>query len=186
MEALLIIEVDGDPSQVDREAAQLQQLCQSLGARRIRRATSATEAEVLWQARKAISPALFRYAPDKINEDIVVPRSRIPDMVRRIDELRRETGSDHGKLRPCGRRQHSLQHHAGQKGSEGPGKSGSGGGKIFDATLAFGGTISGEHGVGVTKAPYLAKEIGRRELTLMKQIKKVFDPNGILNPGKIF
>lgn len=184
--AMLLLEVDGNPSATDMALQQLADVCKKNGAREINVAKSAQEAAELWQARQAISPALFRLGPDKINEDIVVPRSRIPDIVQWIDELRERTGLtmvtfghagdgnihfniilDKGDKETLLRAERAVE-------------------ELFKHTIALGGTISGEHGVGITKAPYLAMEIGSEEIALMKRIKTAFDPNGILNPGKIF
>ena len=146
---------------------QLKTMCISLGAKRVKIAESKQEIDNLWKARRAISPALFQYGPDKINEDIVVPRSKIPDMVRKINSLKEETGLTMVNKTELKKAEYAID-------------------VLFDYTLKLGGTISGEHGVGITKAAYIAKEIGSVELNLMKKIKKVFDPKGILNPGKIF
>ncbi|BBO66072.1 FAD-binding protein [Desulfosarcina alkanivorans] len=184
--ALLIMEVDGRRAEIAGLVRSLKNLSRKLGAVSVTVAETDEQAQQLWQARKAISPALFKLAPHKINEDIVVPRSRVPDLVAKIDELRRRTGltmvafghagdgnihfnimldkSDKTALEMANRAVETL----------------------FDTTLALGGTISGEHGVGVTKAPYLPKEVGDDAMSLMKRIKKAFDPLGLLNPGKIF
>jgi glycolate oxidase len=144
------------------------------------------EAKALWQARKALSPALFKLAPDKINEDIVVPIDTIPDMVAFIDGLRERTGlpivgfghAGDGNIH-CNimhDRRNPAQAALAQEAVD----------ALFRRTLELGGTITGEHGVGITKKPYLPWEIGTLEIQLMRDIKKVFDPGGILNPGKIF
>ncbi len=184
--AMLIMAVDGSPNEVETGVGKLAEICRSKGAKEFRAAADDLEAKEIWRARKAISPALFQYGPDKINEDIVVPRNRIPDMVRKIKELREKTGLNivafghagdgniHFNVMLDKRDKAALLET--EKTVE----------ILFDYTLALGGTISGEHGVGITKAPYLTKEIGPAELALMKNIKKTFDPNGILNPGKIF
>jgi glycolate oxidase len=184
--ALLIMAMDGSYNEVASGIEKLQDVCKKMGAMEIRVAKSVQEAQNLWRARKAISPALFKYGPDKINEDIVVPRSKIPDMVRRIKALKDETGlaivafghagdgNIHFNIMLDRRNPEVLK--LAEKTIE----------TLFDYTLQLGGTISGEHGVGITKMPFIKKEIGPAELLLMKKIKSVFDPNGILNPGKIF
>ncbi len=184
--AMLIMAVDGSSNEVETGVGKLAEICRSKGATKFRAAADDVEAKEIWRARKAISPALFQYGPDKINEDIVVPRNRIPDMVRKIKELREKTGLKIVAFGHAGdgnihfnvmldKRDKAVLLET-EKTVE----------ILFDYTLALGGTISGEHGVGITKAPYLKKEIGPAELALMKNIKKTFDPNGILNPGKIF
>jgi glycolate oxidase len=185
-EALLLIEEDGKSEEVDLAMEQIKALCLSQGAKRVAIAGTKAEAENLWRARKAISPALFQYGPDKINEDIVVPRSKIPDMVKKISALRAETGLTMVSFGHAGDGNIHFnimldkKNEAELKKAEGAVEA------LFDYTLRLGGTISGEHGIGITKAPYLAKEIGNDAMNLMKKIKKLFDPNGILNPGKIF
>jgi len=185
-EAMLILEVDGNENEVEKAASQLEWLCLSLGATEVKVAKTEEDAENLWKARKAVSPALFLYGPDKINEDIVVPRSRIPDMVRKIDKLRNETGLTMASFGHAGDGNIHFNIILDKKNKKDLEKAEEAIKVLFDYTLQLGGTISGEHGIGITKAPYIAKEIGMVELELMKKIKKVFDPEGILNPGKIF
>jgi glycolate oxidase len=184
--AMLLIDVDGSGASVEATLEHVATICEKGGALRVKVASSKEEARELWEARKAISPALFRLGPDKINEDIVVPRNRIPDMVEWIDDLRKKTGLEIVTFGHAGdgnihfniildRRDRELLANAESAVEE-----------LFKQTIALGGTISGEHGVGITKAPYIGMEIGIQEIALMKRIKALFDPNGILNPGKIF
>ncbi|RLB81467.1 MAG: glycolate oxidase subunit GlcD [Deltaproteobacteria bacterium] len=184
--AMLLIEVDGSRSAVDTAVLDLTEICKAFGARQIQAAGSAQEAKSLWRARQAISPALFRFGPDKINEDIVVPRSRIPDMVEWIDALRRRTGLTIVTFGHAGDGNIHFNIMLDRRDQEALEKAESAVEELFAQTIALGGTISGEHGVGITKAPYVGMEMGGAELALMKRIKTAFDPNGILNPGKIF
>jgi len=184
--ALLLLEVDGKEKEVDELIDQLKTVCISRGANGTSIARKKEDIEKLWKARKAISPALFQYGPDKINEDIVVPRSRIPDMVRKIAALKEKTGLTMVSFGHAGDGNIHFNIMLDKKNQEELKKAEAAVDALFEYTLALGGTISGEHGVGITKAPYIAKEIGALELRLMKKIKKLFDPNGILNPGKIF
>ncbi len=184
--AMLIIEVDGDTDSVDRQFERLAAFAGKNGSLNVIEADTPEAAAELWRARKALSPALFRLAPDKINEDIVVPISRIPDMVRRIEAIKKETGlftasfghAGDGNIH-CNIMYDSRNETERQKAKQAVEA-------LFAHTLALGGTITGEHGVGTTKMTYLPGEIGPTEIELMKQIKQVFDPGGILNPGKIF
>ena len=184
--ALLILETDGTDEEADRDISRLANLCKVRNALATTIAGTPAEAENLWQARKALSPAMYRYGPDKLNEDIVVPRSKIPDMLQYVETLQAETGltmicfghAGDGNIHFHIMLDKSVAADL-EKGKQAVNK-------VFDKTLALGGTISGEHGVGLSKQPYLSKEVGRVEQTLMKQIKQVFDPKGILNPGKIF
>lgn len=184
-DAILLIEVDGPVESVDQSIARITSALEDKGARQIHAAQSQADAALLWKARKSISPALFAYGSEKINEDIVVPRSRIPDMVRKIRDLSEKTGLTMVSFGHAGdgnihfnimfdkddRGQTELAHQAVIE--------------IFDYTLALGGTISGEHGVGTAKADYMTREIQPDALALMRRIKQAFDPAGILNPGKM-
>jgi len=184
--AMLLIEVDGSLSAVETAIGDLTDICKNCGAYQVHVASSAQEAKDLWRARQAISPALFRLGPDKINEDIVVPRNRIPDMVEWIDDLRKRTGLTIVTFGHAGDGNIHFNIMLDRRDREILEKAESAVEELFRQTIALGGTISGEHGVGITKAPYIDMEIGSAELALMKRIKAVFDPNGILNPGKIF
>jgi len=184
--ALLLIEVDGKTEEVGMLIQQLSTLCMSQGAKDTKIAGKKEEIAELWKARKAISPALFQYGPDKINEDIVVPRSKIPDMVKRIEALKERTGLTMVSFGHAGDGNIHFNIMLDKRNRDELKKAEAVIDALFEHTLELGGTISGEHGVGITKAPYIAKEIGSVELNLMRKIKKIFDPNGILNPGKIF
>jgi len=161
-------------------------MCEEGGADQIKAAGSKEEAKEIWRAREAISPALFRLGPDKINQDIVVPRNRIPDMVEWVDGLRARTGLTIVTFGHAGDGNIHVNIMFDRKDKETLEKAESAVKELFGQTIELGGTISGEHGVGVTKAPYMDMEIGAEEIALMKRIKVMFDPKGILNPGKIF
>ncbi len=185
-DAMLFIQVDGTQTENEAALEKLAAICSEKGAARIRTAETPEDVETLWKARKAISPSLYAIAPDKINEDIVVPRSKIPDMIEKIRSIGKDTGLTIASFGHAGDgnihvnimldKKDESQAKAAKKALD----------ALFDETLRLGGTISGEHGVGITKLPYLSKELGREEIELMKKIKALFDPNGILNPGKIF
>jgi glycolate oxidase len=184
--ALLIMEVDGRRNEIDRLARELETMSRDLGAVSVTLAATEAQARQLWQARKAISPALFKLAPHKINEDIVVPRSRVPDLVAKIDELRRRTGLIMVAFGHAGDGNIHFNIMLDKSDKVALEKANRAVEALFDYTLALGGTISGEHGIGITKAPYLRKEVDDETLMLMKRIKQAFDPLGLLNPGKIF
>ncbi len=184
--AMLIIETDGNAAEAENAVKELAEICKKNKASTITIASDESETKKLWDARKAVSPALYMYGPDKINEDIVVPRSKIPDIVKKIESLKKETGltmvsfghagdgNIHFNIMLDKKDYNQLQ--KAEKAIE----------EIFDYTIALNGTLSGEHGVGIKKSKYITKEIGSVEIELMKNIKKVLDPNNILNPGKIF
>ncbi len=184
-EAILLIELDGYPAVITTVAEKISALCTALDGEVIM-AEDESAREKLWEARRAISPALYHLKPTKINEDIVVPRSRIPDMLKILKRLSQETGITIVNFGHAGDgnihvnlmvdRNDREEYENAQKLVR----------EIFRTTLELGGTISGEHGVGLTKANYISMEIPPAELELMKKIKNVFDPMNILNPGKIF
>ena len=184
--ALLIMEVDGKRKEIKGLARSLEDMSRRLGAVSVAVAETEEQARRLWQARKAISPALFKLAPHKINEDIVVPRSRVPDLVAKIDDLRRQTGLSMVAFGHAGDGNIHFNIMLDKSDQTALEKANRAVDTLFDYTLALGGTISGEHGVGITKAPYLHKEVSGAAMSLMHRIKQAFDPLGLLNPGKIF
>ncbi|SDT97525.1 FAD-binding oxidoreductase [Desulfobacula phenolica] len=186
IKALLIIELDGDTAGVEKDAKKIKKLCLSCGAMEVMVAKDQTEAQKLWDARKALSPVLYKIATNKINEDIVVPIDKIPEMVQVTQDLQKKFGlkvvsfghAGDGNIH-C-----NIMYHKADKDESKRAKKAVD--ELFEATLNLGGTITGEHGVGITKMKYLPMEIGTTQIELMKGIKKVFDPQNILNPGKIF
>ena len=184
-EAMLLIEADGSPGQTAEAVEKIEKVLADHGGLDVRVARNPDAAAGLWRARKAISPALYTYGPHKINEDIVVPRSRLPEMVEKIRDLGEKTGLTMVSFGHAGDgnihfnimldKNEPAQLLAARQAVD----------EIFDFTLALGGTISGEHGVGLAKAPYMQKEISDAALGLMQRIKAAFDPAGILNPGKM-
>jgi glycolate oxidase len=184
--AMLLIEVDGGADEVMRAVGGIVSICERFGAIDVIAAQSPKQSAELWKARKAISPALFKYGPDKINEDIVVPRSKIPDMVAWIDGLRERTGLAIVTFGHAGDGNVHFNIILDKKDEDVRRKADAAVKAVFQKTLEFGGTISGEHGVGITKSPFLEMELKPEAVALMKRVKKAFDPHGILNPGKIF
>ena len=184
-EALLLIEVDGPRSSVAESAEKIASICSSLGAD-VKAADDVFSKQRLWEARRAVSPALYRISPTKINEDIVVPRSKIPDMLSFLKEIGIKynlkivnfghAGDGNIHVNIMTDKNNKDEYQRAERSVK----------DIFEAALKLGGTISGEHGVGLTKSKYLGMEISPVGIRLMKEIKKVFDPKGILNPGKIF
>jgi len=184
--AMLIIEMDGAVDQVENDMNEVIELVNDNDAISVTKAKDSQQAQSIWQARKAISPALYRYAPDKINEDIVVPRSLIPDFVDKVDELRHATGLTMVSFGHAGDGNIHFTVMLDKNDPVAQKKANTVIESIFDFTLKLGGTLSGEHGIGITKSSYVHKELDSGQQYLMKQIKKAFDPKGILNPGKIF
>ena len=184
--ALLILELDGDAKTIEREAIQIEDFCRAYGALDVILAADKAQADRLWEARKALSPILFKIAKNKINEDIVVPISRIPDMVRAAEEIQERSGLTLVSFGHAGDGNLHCNIMYDKRDADQAQRAEKAVDELFAATLDLGGTITGEHGVGITKMKYLPREIRSTELALMKGIKKVFDPENILNPGKIF
>lgn len=181
--AMLMIEVDGDESGIDATVERVVSAANSVDAD-IAVAQTAEEQAQLWAARKALSPTLRQVAPKKINEDVVVPVSRIPQLIETLDDIATRhaitivsfghagNGNIHVNLLvdPDDPAQMAGAEHALDE--------------VFDAVLRLDGTLSGEHGIGLVKRTFVAREVPPDSLDLMRGIKAVFDPAGILNPHK--
>ncbi|MBA3824341.1 MAG: FAD-binding protein [Ktedonobacterales bacterium] len=185
--ALLLISVDGNHlDAVTDDLATLAEICQTTGATQVQRADTPEEAARLWQARRSVAPALARRRPNKLGEDIAVPRSQIPAMVRAVRAIAAEYQlliplyghAGDGNLHPnilCDRR--DAEEMTRVRGAAAA---------IFAAAVALGGTLSGEHGIGLLKKEFLESDLGPDQIALMPAIKATIDPTGIFNPGKIF
>lgn len=184
--ALLMIEVDGNRDSIGRSVLNIEEAAATDQLLEIRTAQSEQESEALWQTRKALSPALRKIAPGKINEDIVVPVSGLPALIAGLDQLSRQyqlpivnfghagNGNIHTNI---------LYDPASNAESERAQQCLT---EIFDLVIGLKGTLSGEHGIGLVKRDYISREVEPDTLELMRNIKRQFDPNGILNPDKIF
>lgn len=181
--AMLIIEVDGEPDALASAVDSVARAARGDGLIELRIANNATEVAALWAARKALSPALRTLSPNKINEDVVVPVSRVPDLVAATRDAATKhalpivcfghagNGNLHVNLLPrddaeMARARNAL-------------------GEIFDAVIRLEGTLSGEHGIGMAKRDFMPRAIDANALLMMRRIKDQFDPDGILNPGKL-
>ena len=185
-EAVLLMETDGHPAVVADEAARMEALAREKGARDVRTAKDEMEALQLASARRNAFSALARQRPTTILEDVTVPRTELAGMVRFIADTAREfdlqigtfghmgDGNLHPTFLSDERDSHEM--HRVHEALE----------AIVKRTLEVGGTITGEHGVGLAKKPWLRQQMGDASLELMRQIKRTLDPRGILNPGKIF
>jgi len=185
IEALLLIELDGNPSAITKEAEKIEGICKVLNAE-VRMAEDSVARDKLWETRRAISPALYNLNPAKVNEDIVVPRDKISEMLKGLRKISEESGIKIVNFGHAGDGNIHVNIMADREDIEKYRKAESLVREIFAMTLRLGGTISGEHGIGLTKAPYMGMEIKKHELDLMHGIKNLFDPQNILNPGKIF
>jgi glycolate oxidase len=184
LQALLLLEVDGPPRQVQEELEGLRDTLK--GAPLYREAQEEEKIEELWRVRRNISPALKTLAPNKIADDVVLPRSRLVRFVNFVKDLREREGlpiACFGHLGDGNLHVNILfeAKDPGQKEKALKARE-----EILEKVLTLSGTISGEHGIGLTKRAYLPKEIPPPVRSLMQDLKRVFDPRGILNPGKIF
>ena len=183
--AVLLVELDGSEAAVDGEAAEVERLLTEHGARSVRSASSAAERARLWQGRKKAFGAMGRIAPDLAVQDAVVPRSALPDVLDRIEEIRRRHDlrisnvfhAGDGNLHPnisFDRRDPALHQRVQQASRE-----------IMTACVDAGGTITGEHGVGADKLDYMPLIFDAETLLTMRQVRRVFDPDERANPCKV-
>jgi len=183
--AMLLVELDGHPAQVEEDAQKVEAICRRQGAEAVRVAADAAERDKVWAARRAALSALAKLKPTLVLEDATVPRSRIPDMVRAIGAVaaryRLDIGifghAGDGNLHPTiltdkrNQREWARVEEAIEA--------------IFDEALTLGGTLSGEHGTGIAKRRFLEKETSPGTILLSRRVKQALDPKNILNPGKI-
>jgi len=185
-EAILIIEVDGMESAVAEEADIVARVCRETGAREVVAAQKPEDREMIWRARKAISAALVQIKPTKISEDATVPRSKVPEIIMKLQQIRDKYGIDLVIFGHAGDGNLHPNIIADENDLEEMQRVEAAIEEIFQAAVALGGTLSGEHGIGTLKAPFMHLEFGPHELGFMRRIKEALDPKGILNPGKIF
>ncbi len=182
--ALLLVETDGYPAQVEEDAQNVAALCREQGAGSVRVAKDAAERDKVWQARRMALSALAKLKPSLVLEDATVPRSQIPAMVKQLEAIGKKYRlaigtfghAGDGNLHPTiltDRRDTSEWARVEAAIEE-----------IFERALALGGTLSGEHGIGIAKSRFVEKETGRATVLYAKRIKSALDPNNILNPGK--
>lgn len=185
-EAVLLIEVDGAKPAVEAQYSSLCAVLHRCGAAEVQVATTPEEVDRLWSARRSISPACGKLNPTKISEDATVPRSQVPALVRKVKEISNRHRlkmvvfghAGDGNLHPnilTDQNDAAEMERAEQAIQE-----------LFRAAIDLGGTLSGEHGIGYLKAPFLAWELGRTGCEVGRMIKRALDPAGFLNPGKLF
>ncbi len=185
-EALLLMETDGHPAAVAEEASKMEELAKANGAMEVRVARDAAEAAQLATARRSAFSALARLAPTTILEDATVPRSELAHMIRFVAEVAKKyelkIGTfghmGDGNLHPTfltDERNEAEIHRVHEAFKE-----------IFDEAIRLGGTITGEHGIGLAKKEFLPKFAGAAQMRVMRELRKALDPKGILNPGKMF
>lgn len=184
--AVLLIEVDGDRDLIEKQAARIQDLIRPLGLVECKIARDAAESEALWKVRRLVSPSLRDVNPDKFNEDIVVPRSKVPDVIRAIDNIRHKYDIPIVNFGHAGDGNIHVNVMVDKSVPGQEEKAHRAIGEIFQAALDLNGTMSGEHGVGLAKQPYIHLELKPAQVAAMQAVKKALDPNNILNPGKMF
>jgi glycolate oxidase len=186
VEAMLIIEADGsDEEEVVREIEAATRICRENGAREVKVARDEAERITLWQARRAVAPSLAHKAPNKLGEDITVPRSAIPEAIRRIKAIGARYGlpvvifghAGDGNLHP------NILFD--RRDPEQWGKVQQIAGEVFQVALELGGTLSGEHGVGTFKLPYMEQALGPISVDVQRRVKRALDPLNIMNRGKV-
>jgi len=184
--AILIIEADGPARVLAEQRQRIESICKECGAVSVESADDEDAREELWKARRALSPAVSSLAPRKINEDVGVPPSRIPELLRRVDDVAGEMDLIIANFGHAGdgNIHVNILYDPEVDGMQARAEKASV--LVFETALELDGTITGEHGIGITKVGFLERQIGRTQLDLMRGVKRVFDPNNILNPGKVF
>jgi D-lactate dehydrogenase len=182
--ALLMIEVDGIESQLDELVGCIVGAASVDGTLGVEAARSAEDVAALWSIRKALSPALRRLAPKKINEDVVVPVSRIPELVTELEQLSARHRIRIVNFGHAGNGNLHVNLMFDPSDGDQQRRALACLDDVFAATLRMDGTLSGEHGIGLVKRDWVGKELDDASLRLMRAIKAQFDPDGILNPGK--
>lgn len=184
-EALLLIEVDGHPAQVEEDAQKVEKICREHKAKSVDVAKDAAQRDNIWQARRDALPALAKLRPTCVLEDATVPRSKVPAMMEALNKIAKDFNltigtfghAGDGNLHPTilTDKREKKEWERVEKAID----------AIFDAALSMGGTLSGEHGIGMAKSKYMEQETSRATIAYYRALKKAVDPKGILNPGKI-
>jgi glycolate oxidase len=186
VQAMLIIEIDGSRNQVAEQCERLTNLLKKHIHCKPQQATTEEEVERIWLARRSISPACFQLSASKTSEDVVVPRSKIPELVKFCEEMAQRLnitiltfghagdGNIHVNIMTCDQSATETEKAMEAKTA------------LFKKVLSMEGTLSGEHGVGITKSAFIHMELDATSIKVMQQLKTLFDPKHILNPGKIF
>ena len=183
---MLIVELDGPAAEVDAQFADVERLCRDNGAVEIRVAADDAERALIWKGRKSAFAAVGRISPDYIVQDGVIPRTALPEVLRRIAEISAQRGvrvanvfhAGDGNLHPLVLFDDGIDGQAEQAEEVS--------GAILDLCIEHGGSITGEHGVGMDKAKFMPRMYTDDDLDTMQLLRCAFDPRGLANPGKIF
>ena len=184
--AALIVEVDGTERGVEEDLDRVVDACRSVGAREISRAKGEAERDTIWSLRRQTSVALKATGLVKINHDVVVPRGRVPELFDVIADVKRTYNLRVASFGHAGDGNIHVNLLLKPGDADEAARAKQAERFLFTRVVELEGSISGEHGIGFAKAPYLPIELSAEEIALMKRVKAAFDPNGILNPGKIF
>ena len=184
--AMLIVEADGTQPAVDAEIEEVAAACRDVGAIHVTLAADDEERARLWSARRLLSLALKATGLLKINHDVVVPRGRVPELYAVIAELRAQFHLRIAAFGHAGDGNIHVNRLINREDADERARARRAERMLFEQVVALEGSISGEHGIGFAKAQYIGIELSDEEIALMKRVKAAFDPNGILNPGKIF
>ncbi|MDD4599490.1 putative FAD-linked oxidoreductase [bioreactor metagenome] len=187
IEACVVVEIDGESNEdLQKQAAKIDMIANEFEVAEVRIAASQQEVDEIWAIRRGLSSAIGAMAPNRLGEDISVPRDAFPKTVRLIRKIAEKYNltiavyghAGDGNIHPsvlCDLSKPGEEHKVHAAVDE-----------IFDAALSVGGTLSGEHGIGITKRPHIAKALGESGINALKMVKQAFDPKGILNPGKVW
>ena len=184
--ALLIVECDGTAAGVEEEMANVATACEDTKALAVTRATTDTDRDALWHVRRQLSLALRATGLLKINHDVVVPRGRVPELFDVIADLKQRHALRVASFGHAGDGNIHVNLMVNRDDPQERARATQAERELFERVVSLEGSISGEHGIGFAKARYLPIELSPEEIALMKRLKTAFDPNGILNPGKIF
>ena len=184
--ALLLVSVDGSREEVERASHVVEEILREGGGYDLVRAETKEEEDRLWDVRRALSPAIKRFGTLKFNEDVVVPRSRVPELIEQVEEIGRRHQTFVVNFGHAGDGNIHVNFMCDREDREAVSRAREAVRETFAVAVELGGTISGEHGIGYVKAPYLEMAINAPTVKTMKRIKRALDPNGIWNPGKMF
>jgi glycolate oxidase len=183
--AALIVELDGPETECEARFEDVKRMCEEAGATSVAVARDAAERDVFWKMRKSAFPAMGRVSPHYYVQDSVIPRTRLPDVLARVDELSREYNLRVGNVFHAGDGNlHPLVCYDGDRPGEAE-RAEELAGEIVRACVELGGSITGEHGVGIDKKRYMPQMFGEPDLAAFQKLRCAFDPEGLANPGKV-